>query len=501
MGAQTKTRAATIQKQYQLLPVIGPSAGIDLRSSPTLMAPERARTLTNFSLEEPGALVVRPGYLRFSTSSLGASRAQGGARVYLNTAIPVAASTSFSLIAWNGGVYGLGDTGGWANGASPTLTGLSTNEIYFPADRDLVAVFDGASTVIWKSTNGSSWTRFGIAPGTVGSSASSKAGGTFVNGSEYEFGYTYKDRDLAFESNGCTAFSTLTLAGSTSGVELQIPNSTDVQVDAIVVYARNKTSGETIRRKASSFAMQGGAHSTVTIASTSWGTADEEPNDHDLPTASSFGVVWKNRWWARDATTTNRIKFTQLFMPQAWPALFYIDIPFERGDAIQALVPLGDALLIFGTTKVFVIIGQTSLDFEVRPTIGSQDGAFGPRSVAVIENAVVHASATGVYAFDGTSDRLLSFDLEPAWQDLVQGAVASDLAKVACVNHQQRKELRISVPRRYPSATYGEWILDLNRSRGGQSGVDGDGSRDCVLSAVGWPGSGGGESGTVVLGR
>jgi hypothetical protein len=88
MGAQTKTRAATIQKQYQLLPVIGPSAGIDLRSSPTLMAPERARTLTNFSLEEPGALVVRPGYLRFSTSSLGASRAQGGARVYLNTAIP-----------------------------------------------------------------------------------------------------------------------------------------------------------------------------------------------------------------------------------------------------------------------------------------------------------------------------------------------------------------------------------------------------------------------------
>jgi hypothetical protein len=85
----------------------------------------------------------------------------------------------------------------------------------------------------------------------------------------------------------------------------------------------------------------------------------------------SFGVVWKNRWWARSATRTNRLHFTQLFQPQSWPSLFYIDIPFERGDGITALQPLGDALLIFGQTKIFVIIGQTSLDFEVRP-----DGGF-----------------------------------------------------------------------------------------------------------------------------
>ena len=80
----------------------------------------------------------------------------------------------------------------------------------------------------------------------------------------------WQDRDLAFESNGSTAVSTLTM-GSTGAVEVQVPNSTDAQVDAIVVYARNKTSGETVKRKASSFAMQGGAHSTVTITSTAWG--------------------------------------------------------------------------------------------------------------------------------------------------------------------------------------------------------------------------------------
>lgn len=459
MGVQAKTKVGAQQRVYQLLPVDDPSGGVDLRTSPTLLPSNRARSLINFSLEEPGALVVRPGYLKFSTSSLGASRIQGGARVYLNTAIPSAVSTIFTLIGWNGSVYNLTDAGVWG---SPGLSGLnSTGEMHFPADRDLVAVMDG-STTPWKSTNGSSWTHMGISPGTVASTASSKASGS-LSASEFEFGYTYKDRDLAVESNGSTALSTNTL-GATGAIELQIPNSTDPQVDAIVVYARNKTQLESVRRKASSFAMQAGVHSTVTITSSNWTTADEEPTDHDTPPVLSFGVIWKNRWWARSATRTNRLHFTQLFQPQSWPALFYIDIPFERGDSIQAMVPLGDALLIFGNTKVFVIIGRSSLDFTVRPTIGSLDGAFGPRAVAIIENGVVHCAASGVYIFDGTSDKLLSFDIDPAWRDLTS-ASAADLARLACVSHQTRKELRIAVPRLFPTGVDGEWVLDLNRTR------------------------------------
>jgi hypothetical protein len=126
------------------------------------------------------------------------------------------------------------------------------------------------------------------------------------------------------------------------------------------------------------------------------------------------------------------LHFTQLFQAQSWPALFYVDIPFDRGDGIQALMPLGDTLMVFGATKIFLIIGQTSLDFEVRPTLASQDGALGPRAVCVIENGVIHAGAAGVWIFDGVSDRLLSFDLLPAWQDLVQNAAADALART-CV--------------------------------------------------------------------
>lgn len=461
MATQAKARPAVITRSYQLLSVTGPSAGIDLRTSPTLMATGRARTLTNWSLEEPGALVARPGYVQFSTSSLGVRRIQGGQRVYLNSAIPAVSSTIVTLIGDNGTVQILSDSGGWTS----VLTGRSTNEYSFPADRDLVAIFDGGLPM--KSTNGSSWTAMGITAGNVASTVSSKADGG-LSSAEFEVTYTYKSRGLAVESNASTALSTRTL-NSTGALELQIPNSSDAQVDAIVVYARNKTSAEAIRRRASSGPVQVGTHSTITITSSNWATNDEEPTDHDPAPAVSFGVVWKNRWWARSATRTNRLHFTQIFQPQSWPALFFIDIPFERGDGITALQPLGDALLIFGQTKIFVIVGQTSLDFEVRPTADSQDGALGFRATCAIENGVVHVGASGVYIFDGAADKLLSFDLEPGWRDLIANSNASDLAKIAVAYHQQRKELRIAVPRRYPSGTWGEWVLDLNRTRTAES--------------------------------
>ena len=467
MPTQSRARPAQIGKAYQLLPVVGPSAGVDLRTSPTLMAAERARTLVNFSLTEPGALVVRSGYTAFSTGSLGSGRIQGGARVYLQTSTPASASTVFTVIGWAGGVYNQGDTGGWLS-TTAQLAGLSTvNELHFIADRNMVSVFDGTSTRLSKSTNGSSWTRLGIAPSTAGPTLSTLSTGGLTAG-DYALSFTYKDRDLAYESNGPTE-STITLTFSSGAINCIVPNSTDPQVEAFVVYARKVSAGETVLRKVSSQAQSAGANSTLVVTSSAWTTADEIPTTHSLPPVLAFGVVWKNRWWARSGTVTNRIHFSELFTPQGWPALYYVDIPFERGDSIQAIQPLGDTLLIFGATKIFLILGQTSLDFEVRPSINSQDGAFGPRACVAVENGVVHIGSAGVYIFDGGTDKLLSFDLEPGFRDLVENVSATALGSIACVYHQRQKELRISVPRRYPSGTDGEWILDLNRTREAQS--------------------------------
>jgi hypothetical protein len=491
----TAKRVGPGPRTYQQVTVSDLSGGLDLRRSPTLLAPNRARVLMNHSLATPGELVVRAGYQAFSTNSLGSQRIQGGVRAYL-------ASTQFLLIAWNGGIYK--PTDGGILSTTPVYSTLSAaNQIYFPYDRTLVAAFDGVNRPV-KSTDGSSWTKMGIDQPTGQSSASSVSSGS-MSASEFEFSFSYKDRGLAVESNVSTLVSTRTL-GATGAMQIQVPNSTDPQVDAIVIYARNKTAGEAVLRRATSGAMSAGASSTFVLTSSNWSANDEAPVNHNVPEAYRFGVVWKNRWWAADGTVGNRLHFSELFQNQSWPTLFYIDIPFERGDEITALVPQGDTLLVFGQSKLYLILGQTSLDFEVRPSAGVQAGALGPRCVAAIENGIVHAAAEGVFIYDGAADQYLSFDIEPGWRDLVKNTPSTGLELIALVQHFPFKELRIAVPRLFPRAVNGEWVLDLNRTReagepawtdtdrtiGGYILQDGDepqaGGRGRLFS---WPSSGG----------
>lgn len=420
------------------------------------MKPNRARVLRNWSLEEPGALVVYPGFKSFSTTSLGAGRAQGGERVYLKNSV-------FTIVAFGGSVYKPSDAGVWS---AAVLTGLSgTKEIFFPYDQDLAAVFD-ETNVPKKSTDGTIWTQMGISVPASAPTLALVAGGGLIAGNVYEVSYTYKDDELSHEGNTSPA-AEATPSGGNLVIRCTIPRSTDSQVDTIVVYVRNKTAGETVRRKVGTVANPGAGSATFDIdgPDSDWATGDEVPTDHNVPVALAFGTPWKNRWWARDATVKIRIRFTQIFQNQSWPALFFIDIPVERGDEITALIPQGDSLVVWThSSKPYVIIGQTSLDFEVKPLAGAESGALGPRTVKAIENGILHAAADGVYIFDGATDRLLTYDISPGWQDLVVSATAADLARIAIVYHRKRKEVRIAVPRLYPFGAAGEWILDLNRS-------------------------------------
>lgn len=495
MPQKLKTRAPLAQRRPQLVDVTDLSGGVDLRRSPTLVAANRGVHYHNISLAEPGALMVRKGYSAYSSNSLGGDRIQGGQRAYLG-------STQVTLIGYGGAVYQVRDSGE-INSTAVYSTISPTNEVFFPYDRTLVAVMDAANRPR-KSTDGLTWTRMGIdAPaGTSTLAAGASSGSLLAN--VYEVGFTYKDRGLAHESNvGSTQQFTMVSTGS---INAQIVNSSDAQVDAIVTYARNVTAGETVLRKVSSQAQSAGASSTIVIQSSNWSANDEAPTNHNVPGPYAFGVVWKNRMWAKSSTVGNRLHFTELFQPQSWPTLFYIDIPFERGDEITALMAQGDTLLVFGQSRVYLIIGQTSLDFEVRPSAGAQAGALGPRAVEFIEQGVLHAAAEGLFVFDGASDKLLSFDIEPAWRDFVRNTASTSLDLVDLVYNFDAKEVRCAVPRVYPHGTRGEWILDLNRTREtetpawtetdrnivGYLHMDGDeptaGNRGRLFS---WPSSGG----------
>jgi hypothetical protein len=442
------------------VPVDDLSGGLDQRKAATLLKSNRARVLRNWSLREPGALIVFPGFASFSTS-LGSGRPQGAQRIYLAGDVP------FTLMAWSGSVYNVSDAG--APGAAVSTGWSASNELFFPYDRDIVAILDGA-TAGKKSTDGTTWTKFGIAAPTGAPTGSAVAGGALVDAHIYEFSYSGRDDELLHEGNESTTVR-VTAAGANLTIRLVLSKHVDTQVDTLVYYGRDVTAGELVRRKIGTVANPGGATVNVDVTANNWGSGTEAPSDHDVPEIMSFAVVWKNRWWGPDAVVKNRLRFSQIFENQSWPADFFIDIPFERGDDIAAVIPLGDTLIVWGQSKPFLVIGQTSLDFEVRPSGAAQAGALGPRAVDVLEEGVVHAAGSGIFLFDGATDRLLSYDVDGfaptaiGWRKYVTAASQADLQRTPVVYHQDAKEVAIGVTNLYPFGSAGEFVLDLNRTR------------------------------------
>lgn len=450
-----KSQKTSVANVPQAIPVQDLTGGVDLRRSQTLLDPTRGRTYLNQSLEEPGALIVRQPYTLASSAAIFSGPPQGGQRVYLKNSV-------FSLVAGGGAVYK--PTDAWVGGAAVHSTISSSNLVFFPYDRDLVMVMDGANRPRF-STNGTNWFLAGIDAPSSAATASSASSGALSSG-EYAFSYAYKYRGTVDESNGAPE-STITISASTGAVHLTASPSTDAKVDAFVWYGRHKLpDGESVLRKMSS-----GAASTFTVTSSNWTANTEISTNHNAPIAGlRFAVSWKSRWWAPSGTVGNRLYFTELFLPQAWPSLFFIDIPFEKGDSITALIALGDTLLVKGQSGAFLIIGQTALDFEVKPHAGAEAGAFGQRAVFKVEQSDIHASAKGVHSFDGASDRNLTFDIQKAVDDLVSNVASTDLARTAIVYDDLHKEVRLAAERIYPTGARGEWILNLNRTRD-QEGV------------------------------
>jgi len=429
------------------------TAGVNMRPTPTTIKPNQSLFLQNTLISNVGELGVYPGWLAFGSTNLGSRRAQGGKRIYLKN------GTNFTLTGDNGSVYKPPDDGS-AWGAAVSTGWNASNAIDFPYDREQVAIFDGA-TVPKKSADGTTWTQLGItAPAVLVPSA--VAGGTLVNGNTYQVTATYLNSATGQESNE-SPVATVVPAGANLTIRVPTVASADPQVTNIKLYLRDLTAGEASRRLHSTNA---NANANVDIAANTWSAGAVPPGIGMASVAlpMKFGVIWKNRWWGADASVGNRLRFSQVFANNQWPDTFYVDIPFERGESIQALIPLGDILVVFGYTKFYLILGQTSLDFEVRPGLGAQTGALGFRAVDVLENSIVHGGAPGVYIYNGAYDQLLSFPIDTAWQQMMGATTSAELAILPVAYHKLRKELRVAVPNVYPTGNRGEWVLDLNRT-------------------------------------
>jgi hypothetical protein len=431
------------------------TGGLDRRSNATLIGPTRSQRLLNVRTNVPGRWHPRPGWATFTTTNLGPSRAQGGKRIYLEGVPP------FTIVGWEGDIYTPSDLGEWD---SPVATGFSpTALIDFPSDSQMVAVFDGVTPPQF-STDGVSWRPLGLAGPTSAPTLTASAGGTLMTDHVYEVSVGYQGALDNFPSNeGPAATITVTMPNLT--IHVVAAASADPQVTHLVIYARDVTLGESQRRFVTTVVNPGTGTVVVDLTANTWSEALEAPTTHNPAPPLEFGQVWKGRWWAKDPVGPVTIRFSEIFLPQAWPVNYTIDLPFTSGDHITAIIPYGDTLVVMGTSKpAFLIVGIGVLDFDVRPSAGSRAGCFGPRAWDLVGGRIAHASGEGVYLFDGANDGLLTTDLEQDWRDVVDVTSEPQLYRTPLVYHEAEKEVRVAVPNLTLYGQPGEFVFDPIRT-------------------------------------
>ena len=102
-------------------------------------------------------------------------------------------------------------------------------------------------------------------------------------------------------------------------------------------------------------------------------------------TASWHDRVWVANTLESSTSYPNRIRFSQTNDPETFLSASYIDIESGRdGDAIQALVPLSDRLLVFKGQSIYMISGYDETTFASN-LVSSTEGAVSANAVAVSE--------------------------------------------------------------------------------------------------------------------
>jgi hypothetical protein len=350
--------------------------------------------LLNFMIIEDGSLIGRRGTRQWNAASLGATAVNGATRQYF--------TGNNQFLALIGGTVNLG------NDATKTFTSSATgftagalgwfvqylNFVYFATTADAPQKWDGTS-----------WTPMGVAAPAGTPAVAVGAAGT-PNGT-YTVIVTF--RTPTVESNGSPASAAVTVANqnvNVSGIPLGPTGTTARGVYGFknAVSSGYQLIGVINDNTSTTF--------TVTTDQGSWTTALPTTNNPPV-TGAWLTAQFKNRLWkAGSAANPQRLFFSQIFVPESWNPLYFLDVPFTGGDVITALFVIGDILLIFGNTEIFLLIGDTPFSFILRRSY-AQVGCPSPWAVDRVENTAVHLGRFGVYAFDTTQQKSLSDPIEP----------------------------------------------------------------------------------------
>lgn len=301
---------------------------------------------------------------------------------------------------------GISQQYGYLDGSAPTWFTQWNRYVYGANGTNAPFKFDANEMVL------QSW---GISAPTTAPSAASGAAGV-LNGT-YRFKVTFVLSSGA-ESNPSSASNAVTVTNQQISLS-SIPTSSAVDVAKRRIYGFKQgvsTSYQLVAEINDNVATT----YTVTTDQDSWTV--EVATDNDPPPQKAWiSALWKNRVWMVGDGTTN-LYYSKTLFPEAFPTTNYLPIPFDEGDFPTALLPIGDALYVFGNESVFYVTGDTPEALVARRTYATS-GAPGPWAVDEVsvpgsDAVAVFLSRNGLMALNGLSAFVVSEAEEPLFSGI-----------------------------------------------------------------------------------
>lgn len=144
---------------------------------------------------------------------------------------------------------------------------------------------------------------------------------------------------------------------------------------------------------------------------------DDVINVPGAPLAPSNVIVFKNRMMVVPSTDPTLVKFSALYDFKSWPSVNFFYVPRPKSpDPITGWVEFQDNLVIFTHETKHVVFGSDISTFTRKEAIGTK-GAVSQEAMAVDRNNIYFmADDKMIYAYNGSTDRLISGKVEPELQ-------------------------------------------------------------------------------------
>lgn len=134
------------------------------------------------------------------------------------------------------------------------------------------------------------------------------------------------------------------------------------------------------------------------------------------PVDGRWPIMFKEKLFVCPLSTPSRLKWSDSFAPETWPAVNYFNIQDGDGDEITCIKQLLGELVIFKRRSIHVLRGTSIEDFAMT-TADYQVGCIGPRACTQVGNLLYFVGDDGIYIFNGINIKNITRDKIPGlWQ-------------------------------------------------------------------------------------